>query len=69
MQSTKSGVGFLGLLTILFIGLKLGGVIQWSWLLVLLPLYIIPLMFVVAAAIFAIGTLAINTFSNNGDKK
>lgn len=43
MSSKKSGgVGFLGLLTILFIGLKLGGVIDWSWWLVLLPLYGIP---------------------------
>lgn len=33
-------VGFLSLLTILFIGLKLGGVIAWSWLWVLSPLWI-----------------------------
>lgn len=33
------GVGFLGLLAILFIGLKLGGVIEWSWLWVLCPLW------------------------------
>lgn len=36
---TNGGIGFFGLLTILFIGLKLGGVISWSWWLVLLPLY------------------------------
>lgn len=30
---------FLSLLTVLFIGLKIGGVITWSWWLVLLPLY------------------------------
>jgi hypothetical protein len=35
----SGGVGFLGFLTLLFIGLKLGGVINWSWWLVLLPLY------------------------------
>lgn len=34
------GVGFTGLLTILFIGLKLGKVINWSWLWVLSPLWI-----------------------------
>lgn len=33
------GVGFLGLLCVLFIGLKLSGVIAWSWWLVLLPIY------------------------------
>lgn len=34
------GLGFAGLLTILFIGLKLTGVIAWSWLWVLSPLWI-----------------------------
>ena len=38
-SANSSGIGFLGLLTILFIGLKLGGVIEWSWWFVLLPLY------------------------------
>ena len=32
-------IGFLALLGLLFIGLKLGNVITWSWWLVLLPLY------------------------------
>ena len=35
----NNGCGFLGLLTLLFIGLKLGGVIQWSWWWVLSPLW------------------------------
>lgn len=39
-SSGDGGVGFTGLLTILFIGLKLGGVINWSWLWVLSPLWI-----------------------------
>jgi len=30
---------WLGMLGLLFIGLKLGNVIAWSWWLVLLPLY------------------------------
>ena len=34
------GVGFIGLLTILFIGLKLTGHITWSWIWVLSPLWI-----------------------------
>lgn len=37
---TKSGVSFSGLLTIAFIVLKLCGVITWSWLWVLSPLWI-----------------------------
>lgn len=32
-------MSFFGLLTILFIGLKLTNYIAWSWWLVLLPLY------------------------------
>lgn len=32
-----SGTGFIGLLTIVFITLKLLGVIEWSWLAVLSP--------------------------------
>lgn len=44
-----SGVGFSGLLTILFIGLKLGNVIHWSWWWVLSPLWI---TFAVCAVIF-----------------
>lgn len=39
-QTTQSGgIGFLGLLTILFIGLKLTGHIDWSWWLVLAPIW------------------------------
>ena len=34
------GIGIAGLLTILFIGLKLTGAITWSWLWVLSPLWI-----------------------------
>lgn len=34
-----SGLSFLDLLGILFIGLKLAGVINWSWWLVTLPIW------------------------------
>ena len=37
---TNTGIGFSGLLTILFIGLKLTNVITWSWWWVLSPLWI-----------------------------
>jgi hypothetical protein len=39
-SSSSSGVGFGGLLTILFIGLKLTGHIDWSWWWVLSPIWI-----------------------------
>ena len=34
------GIGFLGMLTILFIALKLTGYITWSWWWVLAPMWI-----------------------------
>lgn len=39
-SSSTGGIGFAGLLTIAFILLKLCGVIAWSWLWVLAPLWI-----------------------------
>ena len=40
MNKNTGGVSFLGLLTLLFIGLKLTGYITWSWIWVLVPLWI-----------------------------
>ena len=39
-SSSSSGISFTGALTILFIGLKLGNVIHWSWWWVLSPIWI-----------------------------
>ena len=39
-QTSSGGIGFFGLLTLLFIGLKLTGYIDWSWWLVFGPLWI-----------------------------
>ncbi len=51
----NGGVGFGGLLTIVFIVLKLVGVISWSWLWVLSPIWIligIGLILYIIAALF-----------------
>ena len=45
-NNRSSGVGFFGLLTIVFITLKLTGHIEWSWLWVISPLWI-PLFWIV----------------------
>lgn len=34
----NGGVGFVGLLFLLFLGLKLGGIINWSWFWIFSPL-------------------------------
>lgn len=39
-NSNSGGIGFAGLLTIVFITLKLTGVIAWSWWWVLSPIWI-----------------------------
>lgn len=41
---SSGGIGFPGLLTVLFIGLKLTGYISWSWWWVLSPLWISVLL-------------------------
>lgn len=38
--ASEGGIGFLGLLTLLFIALKLTGVIAWSWWWVLAPIWL-----------------------------
>lgn len=49
-QSNK-GIGFVGILTLIFITLKLLGKITWSWLWVLSPIWI---SFVVGLSIVSI---------------
>ena len=43
-KNTGGGIGFCGLLTIVFITLKLLGVIGWSWVWVLSPIWIMILI-------------------------
>ena len=43
-SSKSGGIGFVGVLTILFIGLKLTGNIAWSWWWVLSPIWIMALI-------------------------
>ena len=64
MSETKTmntnGIGFTGLLAIVFITLKLTGYIDWSWWWVLSPLWIpfVVVMFVIVLlAIFTNGKL------------
>ena len=47
-KSSSGGIGFFGLLTILFIGLKLTNYIDWSWWWVLSPIISLVALFVTA---------------------
>ena len=58
-SSSSSGIGFTGILTILFVGLKLAHVINWPWIWVLSPIWIsfliaiaIIIFLIIAALIF-----------------
>lgn len=54
-DASAGGIGFSGLLALLFIALKLCNVIDWSWLWVLSPLWIpVVLLIAIFAAAFII---------------
>ena len=50
-QTQSGGIGFFGLLAIVFITLKLTGYIAWSWWWVLAPLWAPAAVFLSIAAI------------------
>ncbi len=53
--SSSGGIGFTGLLTILFIALKLMGKIDWTWWWVVSPLWIsTALVIVILVIVFLI---------------
>lgn len=56
-ETSSGGIGFFGLLAVLFIGLKLTGYIAWPWLWVLAPLWAPLALVLVMLAIM--GTLAL----------
>ena len=58
-NTQSGGIGILGLLGVLFVGLKLGGVITWSWWYVTLPFWGgIALVLTILAVVF-IGALIV----------
>ena len=61
-SSSSSGIGFTGLLTVLFVGLKLTGHIAWPWVWVLSPLWISFLLVIAIAAIMLAIALVIGFF-------
>jgi len=58
---SSGGITFGGLLTIVFIVLKLTGIINWSWLWVLCPLWIgLALVLGIGAMALVIGAIALS---------
>ena len=59
--ATRSGVTFPGLLTLLFIGLKLTGHVEWHWVWVLSPLWITAALGLILLAL----SLAVIAYANH----
>lgn len=57
-KESSSGITFIGLLAILFIGLKLSNQIDWSWLWVLSPLWM-PIAIVITVFLILAGINAL----------
>lgn len=51
-------MSLLGVLTIVFVVLKLVGVIAWSWWFVLSPLFVVIAFYLFLVALIAIGTFS-----------
>lgn len=54
-NTTSGGIGFSGVLFIVFLILKLTHVIDWSWVWVFAPLWINLLIIIVMFVVFIIG--------------
>lgn len=52
--TVNGGIGFTGLLTIVFIVLKLLGIITWSWVWVLSPIWIYAILVVLLVVVLII---------------
>jgi hypothetical protein len=61
-SSSSGGIGFSGLLTVLFIGLKLTGQITWPWIWVLSPIWISALIVIAFLTILLIVAIVAGVF-------
>ena len=68
-SSSSSGIGFLGLLTIVFIVLKLTGDIFWSWWWVLAPIWGGLAFWLAVAFLIFIGALIVASFRKRQSTK
>lgn len=60
MKSISGGIGFTGILFIVFLVLKLCNVINWSWLWVTSPLWISAGLVLISIVIISIIIICIN---------
>lgn len=58
--SIKNGVGFIGLLQLIFIVLKLTDIISWSWLWVLSPIWISVALYALVIIVLLVLSLIVS---------
>lgn len=58
--ATSGGIGFTGLLAILFVALKLTHYIDWSWKWVLAPIWV-PVVVIVVLVLIGVAAMAFLT--------
>ena len=68
-QVVNKSLGFLSLLTLLFVAAKLFGAIDWSWWFVFIPLWIIPAIIVGTLTLGVVGWLVIQGWCAYDAKK
>jgi hypothetical protein len=69
VKVTNSGVGFAGLLTLLFVALKLTGCIQWPWYWVVSPLLIQMALGLVIVAVAALAVVVVEMLEKKSTSK
>ena len=62
-SSSTGGTGFLGMLTLIFIVLKLCGIIHWSWIWVLMPTLLPISLVLVVCLVIVLRCCVLHLFS------
>ena len=68
LNSTR-GTGFLGMLTLIFIVLKLCGIIHWSWIWVLMPTFLPISLVLVVCLVLVLRCCILHLFEKNKKNK
>lgn len=68
-SSSSSGIGFFGLLELVFIVLKLCGIIHWSWIWVLMPTLLPITLVLVVCLVIVLRCCILHLFENKKIKK
>ena len=66
---SSSGIGFFGLLQLVFIVLKLCGIIHWSWIWVFMPTLLPIILVLVVCLVIVLRCCVLHLFSKKNKNK